>query len=157
MKTITIIGGGTADISIAARLLRENNNIQINLFEPSEVHYYQPFYTLVGAGAEPKEKTTRPTKDVMPKGVNWIKRKIVSFQPENNAVICEQGETHQYDYLIVAPGIQIDWHLIEGLKETLGKNGVGSFYGYNEAEENLNILKNFKGGKAIFTAGHTPV
>lgn len=157
MKKIIIVGGGTAGIGIAAKLLRENKNIQIDLFEPSEYHYYQPLYTLVGAGADKKEKTKRPTKDLIPKGVNWIQRKISSFNPEQNQVICENGVNHTYDFLIVAPGLQIDWHLIDGLSETLGKNGVCSIYGYNESEDTFKTLETFTGGKAVFTAGSTPV
>lgn len=157
MKKIIVVGGGTAGISIAARLLRKAKNISVDLFEPSEFHYYQPMYTLVGAGADKKEKTKRLTSDYMPKGVNWIKQKITKFEPENNSVYTEDGTSFSYDFLVVAPGIQLDWDLIEGLRETLGKNGVCSVYGYNESEQTFNTIKSFKGGNAVFTAGSTPV
>ncbi len=157
MKKIIVIGGGTAGISVSARLLKDNKEVEITLFEPSDHHYYQPLYTLVGAGADKKEKTQRLMSELIPNGVYWIKRRIARFDPDNNLVICEKGENHVYDFLVVAPGIQLDWHLIEGLKDTLGKNGVCSIYGYHEAEETFNTLKAFKGGDAIFTAGSTPV
>jgi sulfide:quinone oxidoreductase len=157
MKSIIIIGGGTAGLSAAAQIQKKIKNVSVTLFEPSEHHYYQPLYTLVGAGADKKEKTKRLTKDYIAPGVNWIKKKIASFEPESNQITDESGEQHNYDFLIVAPGIQIDWHLIEGLKDTLGKNGVCSIYGYQEAEDTFNTIKAFKGGDAVFTAGSTPV
>lgn len=157
MKKIIVVGGGTAGISVAARLKNDNKNVQIDLFEPSDVHYYQPLWTLVGAGVDKKEKTKRNTADYIPAGVNWLRRKVISFQPEERQLTCDQGDVHDYDYLVVAPGIQIDWHLIDGLTDTLGKNGVCSIYGYQEAEDTYKMLQNFKGGEAVFTAGSTPV
>ncbi len=156
MKVI-IIGGGTAGLTVAAQLKKKHSDLKVQIFEPSDHHFYQPLYTLVGAGVDKKEKTKRLTKDYMPKGVEWIKQKVVSFDPENNSVTDQEGKSHSYDYLVVAPGIQIDWHLIEGLTDTLGKNGVCSVYGYQESEDTFKMLQNFKGGKAVFTAGSTPV
>lgn len=157
MNKIIIIGGGTAGMSAAALIRREIRDVDIELFEPSEFHYYQPLWTLVGAGADRKEKTKRRTIDYLPKGVKWNQRKVISFEPEQNQITCEHNERHSYDYLIVAPGIQINWNMIDGLNDTLGENGVCSIYGYKESEDTFNILKNFKGGKAVFTAGSTPV
>ena len=56
---IVIIGGGTAGISVAARLRRAGQS-DIALIEPSGRHYYQPLWTLVGAGLVDKEKSARP-------------------------------------------------------------------------------------------------
>ncbi|MDQ6594847.1 hypothetical protein [Bacillus salipaludis] len=36
------------------------------------------------------------------------------------------GNKLDYDYLVVAAGIQIDWTKVKGLKESIGKNGVCS-------------------------------
>jgi 2-polyprenyl-6-methoxyphenol hydroxylase-like FAD-dependent oxidoreductase len=47
---IVIIGGGNAGISLAAQLLRKNRQLDIAIIDPSEKHYYQPAWTLVGAG-----------------------------------------------------------------------------------------------------------
>lgn len=157
MKKIVIIGGGTAGISMAARLKRKARNVSITLFEPSEYHFYQPMYTLVGGGADKKEKTKRKTADYIPSGVNWEKKRIASFEPKENIVVAEDGDRYPYDFLIVAPGIQLDWHLIEGLQDTLGKNGVCSVYGYQESEQTFEAIRSFKGGNAVFTAGSTPV
>ena len=43
---ILIVGGGTAGITVAARLRRAGIR-DIALLEPSETHWYQPLWTLV--------------------------------------------------------------------------------------------------------------
>lgn len=154
---IVIVGGGNAGISVASQLLRKNKELDIAIIEPSDKHYYQPAWTLVGAGVFDVKKTIRNEADVMPKKVKWIKQKVASFQPEANTIVLDNNETVAYQYLIVAPGIQLNWHEIKGLKETLGKNGVCSNYSVELAPYTWECLSNFKGGKALFTNPNTPV
>lgn len=154
---IVIVGGGNAGISVAAQLLRKNKQLDIAVIDPADKHYYQPAWTLVGSGVFDIKKTERNEADVMPRGVKWIKLKVTGFQPEENAITLEDGSTVDYDYLVVAPGIQINWNEIKGLKETLGKNNVCSNYSFEFAPYTYECLKNFKGGKAIFHNPSTPV
>jgi sulfide:quinone oxidoreductase len=155
---ILIIGGGNAGLSTAAQLLRKNSRLDIGIIDPSEKHYYQPAWTLVGAGVFDVKKTIRNEADVIPKNTHWIKDGAAEFLPEENTVICTSGTKLTYDYLIVAPGIQLDWHKVKGLKETLGKNGVCSNYTYDQAPYTFEALKSLKvGAKVIFTNPNTPI
>jgi sulfide:quinone oxidoreductase len=154
---IVIVGGGNAGISTASQLLRKNKNLDIAIIEPSDKHYYQPAWTLVGAGVFNMKNTIHKEADVMPKAVKWIKQKAATFQPEANTVTLDNNDVLQYEYLIVAPGIQLNWGDIKGLKETLGKNGVCSNYSVDNVPYTWECLKNFKGGKALFTNPNTPV
>ncbi|HMY03756.1 MAG TPA: FAD-dependent oxidoreductase, partial [Candidatus Obscuribacter sp.] len=127
---VVIVGGGTAGISVAARLMRAIGDVDIALIEPSEKHYYQPLWTLVGGGICDKSESVKDEYSLIPSGVKWIKDKVSDVKPDSNLVkLASGGEVH-YDYLILAPGLQIDWHKIPGLTETLGKNGVCSNYSY---------------------------
>ncbi|HPH82245.1 MAG TPA: FAD/NAD(P)-binding oxidoreductase, partial [Flavobacteriales bacterium] len=154
---ILIIGGGNAGISVAAQLLIKNKQLDIAIVDPSEKHYYQPAWTLVGGGAFDIQKTERTEASVIPKGVKWIKEKVISFNPEKDSIELSNGEHITYGYLVVAPGIQLNWKDIKGLKETLGKNGVCSNYSFETAPYTFECFKNFKGGKAIFHNPTTPV
>lgn len=156
---VIIVGAGTAGITVAARLLRQSNhfNNEIAIFDPANIHYYQPLWTLVGAGASKKEVTARPMESVIPAGANWIKKGIQSFNPEQNEVVTQTGDTYSYDYLVVAAGIEINWGGIKGLEETLGKNGVCSNYSEEHVEYTWEAIRNFKGGNAIFTHPNAPV
>ncbi|KYP16378.1 FAD/NAD(P)-binding oxidoreductase [Flavihumibacter sp. CACIAM 22H1] len=155
---ILIIGGGNAGISTAAQLLRKRPALDIAIIEPSEKHYYQPAWTLVGAGTFDINDTVRSEASVLPKGVHWIKDAATRFEPDQHKVSTASGQEYTYDYLVVAPGIQLNWHLVKGLPETLGKNGVTSNYSFELAPYTYELIKGLKAGdKALFTSPGTPV
>lgn len=154
---ILVIGGGNAGISVAAQLLIKDPNLDIAIIEPSEKHYYQPAWTLVGGGEFDVEDTIRNEADVMPEKVQWIQGRALAFDPENNLVKTEKSGDFTYDYMVVSPGIQLNWHWVEGLKETLGKNNVCSNYAVDQCTYTWETIRNFKGGTALFTSPGTPV
>lgn len=154
---ILIIGGGNAGLSVASQLLHKNANLKIGIIEPSQKHYYQPAWTLVGAGIYDVRDTERAEEDFIPKQTTWIKESVVAFTPAESKVICNTGNTYTYEVLIVCPGIQIDWHLIRGLRESLGKHEVSSNYDFNYATYTWEMIKNFKGGTAVFTNPSSPI
>ncbi|WP_339230558.1 FAD/NAD(P)-binding oxidoreductase [Oceanobacillus sp. FSL K6-2867] len=157
--TVAIVGAGSGGISVAARLVREAAHLRgkIVLIDPAEKHYYQPLWTLVGAGAAKKEYTERDQSSLIPKGVDWLKESVIAFEPDNNQLTTDDGTTISYQYLVVAAGIQINWHKVVGLKEAIGKDGVCSNYSYDYVSSTWESLQNFKGGNAIFTQPNTPI
>ncbi|MBX5439855.1 MAG: NAD(P)/FAD-dependent oxidoreductase, partial [Thermoflavifilum sp.] len=161
MKThfqILIVGGGNAGISVAAKLLLKRASLEIAIIEPADTHYYQPAWTLVGGGVYDIRKTVRPEASVMPRGVTWIQDRVIAFDPTAHAVRTASSQAYTYDYLVVAPGIQLDWDLIAGLKQTLGKHGVCSNYAYEYAPYTYACIQQIrKGQTAIFTSPSTPV
>ncbi len=149
---VVIVGGGTAGISVAARLTNGwFNKRDIAVIEPADTHYYQPLWTLVGGGVVPKEVTGRPMKAVMPKRVHWIKDAVAEYEPARNTIRTRDGKVITYDWLVVAAGLQINWDKIPGLRETVTRNGVCSNYSYETVDSTWQNIKNFKGGTAIFT------
>ncbi len=154
---IVIVGGGTAGITVAATLVRKDKRLNIAIVEPSEKHYYQPGWTFVGAGIFDRKVTERDEKDLIPENAQWIKEYAAKFLPDKNTVILKSEEEITYEYLVLCPGIQIDWHNIKGLEESVGKYGVCSNYGYDFAPYTYECIKNFNGGTALFTCPNTPI
>mgnify|MGYP000227025322 CR=1 FL=1 len=152
---IVIIGGGTAGITVAAQLMRHNKSLDVAIVEPSEKHYYQPAWTLVGAGTFDFKATERPEKDLIPNGVEWIKEYAEDILPDDNKIVLRNGEELGYDYLVVAPGLVMKPSLIEGLEETMNKNGVCS--NYTDPKYVWEQMQNFKGGTVLFTQPSTPI
>lgn len=156
---VLVVGGGTAGLTVASQLLNKPNAPEVAIIEPSEVHYYQPIWTLVGGGVFGREVSKRMEADYIPAGATWIKDKVASFDPDNNQVKLAGGDTVSYDYLIVAAGIQIDWNLVPGLAESVGKPGTGvvSNYSYETVESTWTAIQAMKKGNAIFTHPSTPI
>lgn len=154
---VVIVGGGTAGITVAARLRRRVKGIDVAIIDPSDHHYYQPLWTLVGGGVFPKETTQRDEKAVIPSGVSWIQDAVAEFFPEENYVLTEQQKKVSYDYLVVAPGMQLNWSHVKGLPEAIGRNGVCSNYAYEYVQSTWEAIRNFSGGRAIFTQPSTPI
>jgi sulfide:quinone oxidoreductase len=144
-----IIGGGTAGITVAARLAQHGEE-NIAIFEPSEKHYYQPLWTLVGAGLASADESVRSEADYIPEGVKWIKEFVEEIDPVAQTVTSRSGKKVGYDFLVVAPGIQLDWDRVPGLREALKTDSVSSNYLFELAPKTARLIENFRGGTALF-------
>lgn len=154
---ILIVGAGAAGIAAASSLLSRVKDLSIAIIDPAEVHYYQPGWTLVGAGIFKQANTVKTMASLIPEGVEWIKAAVGAFEPDQNRVTLEDSRPVYYERLIVAPGIKLDWHGIEGLAETLGHNGVTSNYRFDLAPYTWSLVQNMKGGRAVFTQPPMPI
>lgn len=154
---VVIVGGGNAGISVAARLRRARASTDIAIIEPSDKHYYQPLWTLVGGGVVDKRVTEHNEADYIPAGVTWIRDSVAQFCPEDSTVTTAGGKLVAYEYLVVAPGIQLDWEKVKGLPGALDTDGVCSNYSYEHVDKTWKTIQAFKGGNAIFTHPSTPI
>ncbi|HFE9759530.1 TPA: TIGR01244 family sulfur transferase [Acinetobacter baumannii] len=155
--SVVIVGAGAAGISVASSLLCREPHLDIVIIDPADTHYYQPGWTMVGGGIFKPQVTARSMASVIPSKVEWMKAAVAGFDPEHNQVILEGCQPIQYKALVVCPGLKLNWHGIEGLVETLGKNGVTSNYRYDLAPYTWELVQQLNGGKAIFTQPPMPI
>jgi sulfide:quinone oxidoreductase len=155
--SVLILGGGTAGITVAARLLRSDPRLDVGILEPSESHFYQPLWTLVGAGVFPPAASRRAEADFIPRGAAWIRDRVVTVEPEANSVTTAGGERIGYDWLVVALGIQVNWTAIPGLADGIGTRGICSNYSFEHVAYTWECIRGFKGGTALFTMPNTAV
>lgn len=154
---VLVIGGGAAGITTSAILKRRAPSADVAIVEPSPDHYYQPAFTLVGAGAYDLARTRRDEGSLIPVGVRWIRAAAQSFEPDKNTVRLNNGDTVTYDYLVVCPGLKLDWSKVAGLAETLGKNGVCSNYSPTHVNYTWECVQTLKpGSRAVFTQPPLP-
>ncbi len=154
---VVVVGAGAAGIAVCASLLARDPNLDIALVDPADVHYYQPGWTLVGAGVFNAPFTARTMGGVIPHGVHWIKAGVAAFEPERNCIILDGCRVLRYQQLVVCPGLKLDWDAIPGLPETLGRNGVTSNYRYDLAPYTWKLVQALRGGKALFTQPPMPI
>ncbi|WP_282028603.1 bifunctional protein tyrosine phosphatase family protein/NAD(P)/FAD-dependent oxidoreductase [Paracoccus marcusii] len=154
---VVIVGAGAAGISVAASLLSRKPGLDIAIIDPADVHYYQPGWTLVGAGVFTADQTAKDLASLIPSGVTLIKGAVAAFEPASNAVILEGCRVVGYERLVVCPGLKLDWARIPGLVETLGQNGVTSNYRYDLAPNTWKLVQAMRRGRAIFTQPPMPI
>ncbi len=155
---IVVVGGGTAGVAVAAKLCRKLRDPDLAIVEPSEYHYFQPQWTFVGGGVMPKEDTRRLQQQITPRKAAWIREAASAFDPANNEVVLAGGGRVGYDYLVVAPGLQLNWTDVRGLTaDMVGKDGICSNYLYEGCEGTWRTLQEFQGGTAIFTMPPPPI
>jgi sulfide:quinone oxidoreductase len=153
---VVFIGGGTAGITVAARL-RRHGVTDMAIIEPSGKHYYQPLWTLVGAGVARAEDSVRDQADYIPQGVRWVQDRAQEVDPVAREVRTASGLRVGYDFLVVAPGIQLNWDKVRGLREALKTPAVSSNYDFSLAPKTWELILKFEGGTALFTHPATPV
>ncbi|WP_417668205.1 TIGR01244 family sulfur transferase [Roseibium sp.] len=154
---VVIVGGGAAGIAVASSLKARKSDLDIAVIDPADIHYYQPGWTMVGGGVFKAAETAKTMGSLIPSGVHWIKSAVAAFEPKDNAVVLDGCRVVKYDRLVVCPGLKLDWHKVDGLVETLGKNGVTSNYRYDLAPYTWHLVQNLKKGRAIFTQPPMPI
>jgi sulfide:quinone oxidoreductase len=149
---ILVVGAGTAGITVAAQLTKGwFNRSDVTIVDPSNYHYYQPAWTLVGGGTFRKEATRRKLASVIPRQAEWIQDAVTEFDPQKNRVRTRDGRVIEYNYLVVGAGMEMRWDGIQGLRENVGKHGICSNYSFETVDSTWECIRNFKGGTAIFT------
>jgi len=153
---LVIVGGGSGGCAVAAKFKSLGKDVAV--IEPSDMHYYQPIWTLVGGGLKTFKESGKPMSQVLPESCEWIKEKAVSFQPENNSLKLASGEEVHYDYLVLALGLQLDYNKVPGLEAALAEDPrVASNYHPKYVVKTNPALQQFKGGNALFTFPNSPI
>ncbi|KAH7032362.1 hypothetical protein B0J12DRAFT_713673 [Macrophomina phaseolina] len=152
---VVVIGGGSAGLAISHQLLRSGKFAQddVAVVDPAEWHHYQPGWTLVGGGLKNKEDLRRPLKSLIDPKLKFYNDSVGTFSPESNAVTLANGGKLNYEQLVVAPGISVNFDSIKGLPEALANPDslVSTIYGYNYCDKVFATIQRLKQGNAIFT------
>lgn len=155
---IVIVGGGAAGISMAARLKRWLDDPNITLIDPSDRQFYQPGFTLIASGVYKPEDVWKKQEDCMPSGINWVKDAVIAVDPVWNQVTTAKNGKIPYDFLVLAPGIQLNWNKVEGFSyDQLGVGNAHCIYDFQGAQKTWKALQEFtaKGGRGIYTDTYT--
>lgn len=158
---VVVVGGGTAGLTVSHQLLNSGKFQQddIAVVNPSKWHDYQPGWTLVGGGLTQRESLRRSESSLVNPKIKLYEDKVATFAPEQNQVATESGEKLTYDQLVVAPGFEIQFDTIPGLKEAVmdPQSKVSSIYSYDTVDKVYGKIKNLNQGHAIFTQPASPI
>lgn len=154
---VVIVGGGEAGLAVAARLLADCPGMDVAVIEPSDQHDFKRMWMLVGGGLLKPEESRREKAALIPEGVHWIRESVATFAPESSSLTTRDGQTISYKFLVVAPGIQLNWHQILGLRESIGRGGVCSVYSFDAVVSTWDFIRTLSEGVALFTQPFGPI
>ncbi|MDF9830570.1 sulfide:quinone oxidoreductase [Parabacteroides sp. PF5-6] len=155
---IVIIGAGAAGLSLAARLRKWLKKPDLTLIDPADRQFYQPGFTLIASGVYQPGEVWKKQEDCIPKDIRWIKEAVVAVDPVANRVTTSGNQKIDYDFLVIAPGIQIHWDWIEGFDYSkLGQGNAHSIYDFQGAQKTWQAMQEFSrtGGKGVYTDTYT--
>lgn len=154
---IVIVGAGAAGLASASHL-RRLPQASITLIDARRDDYYQPGFTLVGAGIKPVSYVVSTTQEYVAAGVEWVQEAAAEIDPEARRVTTAGGRKVGYDFLIVACGLELDYAAIDGMDTAwIGRDGVGSVYnGPEAAAATWKVMSAFaaQGGRAVRPPAH---
>ncbi|KAL3489981.1 hypothetical protein BJX62DRAFT_208034 [Aspergillus germanicus] len=153
---VVVIGGGTAGLAISHQLLRSGRFVQddIAIVDPALWHNYQPGWTLVGGGLKTREELRQPLHGLIDPKLKFYNESVGTFAPEENYITLGNSNKLNYDHLIVAPGVALDFGSVKGLSEALAapeESAVSTIYSYDTCANVFPSIEKLKKGNAIFT------
>ncbi|KAH9842790.1 FAD/NAD(P)-binding domain-containing protein [Rhodofomes roseus] len=157
---IVVVGAGSGGLTVANQIFNRFkaagtplNKGDIAILDANEYHYYQPGWTLVGAGLKQKLETREPLKSLIPSHLAHIPENVQSFSPKSSSITTVSGRTIAYESLVVATGLKTNWDSIAGLPKALAdpSSGVSSIYSYETCDKVWHDVDALRSGKAIFT------
>lgn len=159
MKKLVILGAGTAGTMMANHLNKELDNKlwQITIIDKEQNHYYQPGFLFIPFGIYEPKDVVKPIDKYIPKNVGIVKGEVDLINHENNNVQMSDGQTIDYDILVIATGSRIAPEEIDGMKGAEWHKSVYDFYTYEGAVNLHKKLTNWEGGKLVVHITEMPI
>jgi sulfide:quinone oxidoreductase len=159
MKDLVILGAGTSGTMMANHLKSTlpKKDWKITIIDEYETHYYQPGFLFLPFDIYSTKQVKKKGSRFIPKGVNYIQKKIDLIKPEENKVILQNGKSIDYDILIVATGTKIAPEETEGMKGPKWHKNIFDFYTYEGAKALRNKLREWEGGKLVIHITEMPI
>jgi len=161
MKNIVILGAGTGGTIVANMLGHklDQKEWKITVIDKATEHHYQPgclFIPFKLYGYETREQIARDITDPLPKAATFVKAEVMSIDHENKQVETSRGLI-EYDWLVCALGCHCAEDEITGLAETMGKNGVHTFYYLDAALAMQPELEAMESGRLVIDIADMPI
>ncbi len=141
---IVILGAGAAGTALANRLANRLDGASITIIDGRNA-----------AGLKKQSYSVTKTADWLGSGIDLIAEYAAEIDPTAKTLTTASGKKVSYDYLVLCPGITLEWDKIEGFEmDRVGKDGVAAVYaGPEQAAKSYQALSKFteEGGQGLFT------
>jgi sulfide:quinone oxidoreductase len=143
MAHIVIMGAGIGGMPTAYELKAKlGNNHQITVVNSVDYFQFVPSNPWLAVGWSKREKITFPIRSYLEKkGINFIAQPVSKIDAEKNSLQLADGQTLNYDYLVIATGPKLSFDEVEGA----GPNGghTHSICSVDHAEKSWEAYQEF--------------
>ena len=154
-----IVGAGTAGTMMANHLSKTLNKSewQLTVVDQHATHYYQPGFLFVPFGVYTPEQTMKPKANFIPKGVEFIQKGVQVIETDKNSVTLADGESIEYNVLVIATGARIVPDEVEGLSGDHWHESVFDFYTIEGSVALRDRLAAWEGGHMVVHIAEMPI
>ncbi len=158
MKRIVILGAGTAGTAMANRLVRLlPDPWQVMLLDRDDVHVYQPGLLLLPFGMYRDDELTRPRTRTVDPRIDLRLTGIDRVDSQAKRVVLANGESIEYEFLILATGSQILPESMPGLTGEGWRTTAHDFYTLDGARALRRAFETFTGGRIVINIAELPI
>lgn len=159
MKNLVILGAGTAGTMMSNHLRRalSKKEWKITIVDQEKTHYYQPGYLFIPFGIYKPKDVVKKIDKYIPKGVDWIRETIDRIDKDADTVYLENGDTINYDLLVIATGTDIVPDEISGMGGDYWQKDIFDFYTYSGSVNLAKKLDKWEGGKLVVHICELPI
>jgi NADH dehydrogenase FAD-containing subunit len=115
-RRVIVIGGGWGGATAAKYIRLTDPAIEVTLLEPNKEFISCPFSNLVLAGVESLKSLTMNYNGLKKYGIRMRHEAAAAIDPDKRRVRVGK-DSLEYDRLIVSPGIDFQWELVDGLAQ----------------------------------------
>jgi sulfide:quinone oxidoreductase len=159
VKRVAIIGGGTGGTLVANRLRRQHpaEALEIVVIDRDDRHVYQPGLLFVPFGLEDPESIVRSRRAQLHEGIEFRQAEVHRIDTAASTVHLGDGESLDYDALIVASGAKLLYEETEGLRGPGWGESVFGFYSAEDATALREALAGFERGHLVVNLIDMPI
>ncbi|MDX1765777.1 MAG: FAD/NAD(P)-binding oxidoreductase [Candidatus Saccharimonadales bacterium] len=155
-KHILIIGAGTAG-TIAANRLSRGKRYDITVIDQVDQHYYQAGYVFLPFGKLKDKDLIKPKAKFIPRRATYIRGEVNKIEHSKSRVLLKNGNTVDYDLLVIATGAKINPKEIPGMHNGQWYKSIFDFYTIDGARALRDFLKEWKGGTMAVHITEMPI
>lgn len=156
---VAIVGGGVGGTLIANRLTHllhgdSRRETSITVYDAEGIHTYQPGWLYVPFAQQDPSKLTRPEAQLLQQGITLLSGdagRVQRVLPNEKRLLTADGQSHAYDYLVLATGSRNAPEDVPGFAE-----GADHFYSEEASLRLQKKLANFTGGRIITGVASVP-
>ena len=159
-KRLVVLGGGTAGTMVVNKLRKKLSREEwsITIVDQNNRHLYQPGLLLLPFGVYRADELVKERDRFFPSGITYLHAEIQQVDPLANKVYLANGETLDYDQLVIATGTTPRPDQTSGMNDpAIWRKSVFDFYTLEGSVALKSALDEFEGGRMVVHISEMPI